>query len=210
MNKITFPDKFVVTGTDTGLGKTVISAILTLGLEGTYWKPIQAGTEPSTDTEWVRSVTGLGNKHFCKEKFCFSQAQSPHLASVLDNTPISLDSLQLPEQKSSSPLIIEGCGGLMVPLNDKDFVIDMFRQWKLPTILVARSTLGTINHTLLSIDKLRQYDIPILGVVLNGPHHPFNRHAIEKYGQVPVLAEIPTMNPLTKEALQKAFLNHFM
>ena len=201
------PAKVFVTGTDTGIGKTVVSAILTLGMKANYWKPIQAGLDGETDSEWVRRTTGLPDNQILSERFRLREPLSPHLASSLDGIKIQLDDFILPDIQS--PLIIEGAGGVMVPINEKDFIVDMIRLFEVPVILVARSTLGTINHTLLTLDKLKSLDIPVWGVVLNGRNNPENKKAIERFGRTPVIAEIGEINHFEPETLQALFDQKF-
>ncbi|HIK40458.1 dethiobiotin synthase [Thermoleptolyngbya sp. M55_K2018_002] len=200
-----FPEKFFITGTDTNVGKTVVSALLTLGLNASYWKPIQSGLDPISDTDYVRKVTGLDDSHFLPERFTLTQPLSPHAAAEIDGVQIHLSDFQLPSQLPYKPLIIEGAGGLMVPLNEEDFVIDLIRQFQLPVCLVARSTLGTINHTLLSLAQLRRMEIPILGVIVNGPKNEGNRAAIAHYGNVPILAELEPLAEVNPATLKQAF-----
>lgn len=200
---MSLPDRFFVTGTDTNVGKTVVSAMLTLGFQAVYWKPIQSGLEPITDTDYVRQVTGLGDSHFLTEKFRLTEPLSPHASAAIDQVEIHLSDFQLPS--IDRPLIVEGAGGLMVPLNDRDYIIDLIKQLNLPVCLVARSSLGTINHTLLSIAQLRRYEIPILGVILNGEKNPSNRAAIAHYGQVPILGELEPLKSIDPATLQQAF-----
>ncbi|NET09701.1 MAG: dethiobiotin synthase [Symploca sp. SIO2B6] len=203
-----FPNQMFVTGTDTDVGKTMVSAMLTLGLGAAYWKPVQSGTEPMTDTERVRSLTHLDASHFLPERFCLSQPLSPHAAAEKDGVAIALSDFQIP-QHTKSHLIIEGAGGLMVPLNRHDYMIDLIQQLQIPVCLVARSTLGTINHTLLSIEQLRRTSIPIMGVILNGPKNKGNREAIAHYGQVPILGELEWIDPVTPERLKHLFHQQF-
>lgn len=200
-----FPEKFFITGTDTNVGKTVVSALLTLGLNASYWKPIQSGLDPISDTDYVRKVTGLDDSHFLPERFTLTQPLSPHAAAKIDGVQIHLSDFQLPSQLPYKPLIIEGAGGLMVPLNEEDFVIDLIRQFQLPVCLVTRSTLGTINHTLLSLAQLRRMEIPILGVIVNGPKNEGNRAAIAHYGNVPILAELEPLAEVNPATLKQAF-----
>jgi dethiobiotin synthetase len=188
---------YFVTGTDTGVGKTVIAAALTLGLKGTYWKPIQTGLE--SDTEWVKKSTGSS---FLPEVYRFALPESPHFAARQEGVAISLSKIELPPVR---PLIVEGAGGVMVPLNDKELMIDLMQHLGLPLIVVSRSTLGTINHTLLTLERLRQARLPIAGVVLNGPKNPHNRAAIEQYGRVKVLGEVEPIERLDQVALQGIF-----
>lgn len=200
-----FPEKFFITGTDTNVGKTVVSALLTLGLNAVYWKPIQSGLDPMSDTDYVRQATGLDDSHFLPERFTLTQPLSPHAAAEIDGVKICLSDFQLPLQLPYEHLIIEGAGGLMVPLNEQSFVIDLIRQFQLPVCLVARSTLGTINHTLLSLAQLRRMEIPILGVILNGPKNEGNRAAISHYGKVPILAELEPLAEINPATLKQTF-----
>lgn len=201
-----FPKQFFVTGTDTNVGKTVISAMLTLGLGAAYWKPIQSGLDDITDTEFVRRVTELDDSYFIPERFRLTQPLSPHASAAIDRTTISLTDFHLPPTDKPH-LIVEGAGGLMVPLNDRDLIIDLIRWLNLPVCLVARSSLGTINHTLLSIAQLRRSQISILGVILNGTPNPSNRAAIAHYGQVPILGEVDRLDAIDPPTLTAAFRN---
>lgn len=201
---ITWPDRFFVTGTDTNVGKTVTAAMLTLGLNAAYWKPVQSGLEPITDTDYVRQVTELDESHFLPERFRLTEPLSPHASAAIDGVEIALSDFQLPTS-TRSHLVVEGAGGLLVPLNDRDLVIDLIKQLDLPVCLVARSSLGTINHTLLSIAVLRRAEIPILGVILNGEKNPGNRAAIAHYGQVPILGELEPLEPVNPATLKQAF-----
>jgi dethiobiotin synthetase len=197
-----FPPQFFITGTDTDVGKTIVSALLTLGLGYAYWKPIQSGTPADTDT--LRTATGLDASYFIPERYRLTQPLSPHAAAKIDRIPISLTDFQLP--KTDKPgLIVEGAGGLMVPMNEQDLMIDLIRSLHLPVCLVARSKLGTINHTLLSIAALRQANIPILGVMINGEKNQINREAIEHYGQVKILGELEPLAEINAQSLAIAF-----
>lgn len=204
MRSLPFPEQFFITGTDTDVGKTVVSALLTLGLGATYWKPIQSGLAPITDTDYVRRVTALDASHFIPERFRLTQPLSPHAAAAIDGLSIHLSDFVRPA--SAKPyLIVEGAGGLMVPLNAHDLMIDLIQHLNLPVCLVARSTLGTINHTLLSLAQLRRAEIPIVGVVLNGPKNESNRQAIAHYGQVPILGELERLDVVNPATLRAAF-----
>jgi len=205
MSFFSFPEQFFVTGTDTDVGKTVVSAMLTLGLGGAYWKPIQAGITPITDTDYVRQVTRLDNSHFLPERFRLTQPLSPHQAAELDGVEIHLSDFALPSRVNKPHLIVEGAGGLMVPLNKTHFIMDLIQHLQLPVCLVARSQLGTINHTLLSLAQLRRANIPVLGVIVNGPKNQANREAIAQYGQVPILGEVDRLDRLNPCTLKKAF-----
>ncbi len=178
--------QIVVTGTDTEVGKTYVSAVIVKQMNATYWKPIQSGTP--TDTDWIRSHT---DQPCLPEAYRLTQPLSPHLAAAIDGVEIIP-----PEVPDVSPLVIEGAGGVHVPVNDTMLYSDLFAAWELPVLVVARSTLGTINHTLLTLEALRAKQIPILGVVLNGPSNPHNKEAIARYGDVAVtdtFEEIPCL-----------------
>ena len=200
-----WPPAFIVTGTDTDVGKTIVSALLTLGLGGAYWKPIQSGLMPMTDTERVQALTQLDSSHFLPEVYRLTQPLSPHASAAIDGVDIVLEDIRLP-QTSKPHLIVEGAGGLLVPLNDRHFILDLFYALKLPVCLVARSGLGTLNHTLLSLRQLRAANIPILGVILNGEKNPSNAAAIVHYGQVPILGEIEPLEDLNPATLKRSFL----
>jgi len=206
-----FPKRIFITGTDTGVGKTLVSAILTAGLKGFYWKPIQSGIDGGTDTEWVRERTGLGNDHFFSETYRLSMPLSPHEAAVHDGVRIDLEAIHMPEVREPGQLIMEGAGGVMVPLNDNDIMTDLIKRLNSPVLLVARSTLGTINHTLLSLEKLRREGIDVVGVVMNGPRNDGNKKAIERHGRVNVMAEIePVMGmDINPENLRILFKRYF-
>lgn len=198
------PHQFFITGTDTNVGKTVVSAMFTLGLQAAYWKPLQSGLTPITDTDYIRQITQLDDAHFLPERYRLSQPLSPHAAAAIDGIRIALTDFELPLTPQSH-LIVEGAGGLMVPLNERDLMIDLIKHLNLPVCLVARSTLGTINHTLLSIAQLRRAEIPIMGVVINGKPNLSNRDAIAHFGQVPILGELPLLENIHPAFLQSAF-----
>ncbi|MBN1624963.1 MAG: dethiobiotin synthase, partial [Deltaproteobacteria bacterium] len=211
MNYMNFPNHIFITGTDTGVGKTFVSAILTAGFMGFYWKPIQSGLEGGTDTEWVRQKTGLEDDHFFRETYRFNMPLSPHEAAVHDGVKIDLEAFHVPEAPKSEQLIIEGAGGVMVPLNDKHLMTDLIKRLNSPVLLVARSSLGTINHTLLSLEQLRREGIDVIGIVMNGPRNEGNRQAIERYGRIKVIAEIePVMDmDINPENLRILFKYYF-
>lgn len=190
---------FFVAGTDTDVGKTVVSAWLVARLGGCYWKPVQAGNHPETDSAIVARLTGAPPDRILPEAYVLPEPIAPHEAARRAGVTIDLDQLVPPP--CDGPLVVEGAGGLMVPLNDTAFVIDLARELELPLILVARSTLGTINHTLLSLEAIRRRGLVLAGVVVNGPETPHNRAAIERYGQVEVIAEIPWLDQLTPSTL---------
>ena len=206
---MSFSGRIFITGTDTGIGKTLVSAILLAGLKGKYWKPVQSGLEDITDTEWVKEKTGLNDTHFFAETYRLRQPLSPHASAEADGVSIELDNFKIPQTGDRETLIIEGAGGIMVPLNKKDLMIDLIKKCNVPALVVARSTLGTINHTLLSINQLRSYGINIAGIVLNGPGNSSNRDAIENFGNVKVIAEIEEIKEINPESLQSCFRKYF-
>ena len=191
--------QLVVCGTDTDVGKTVVSALLVQGLQATYWKPVQSGLEGGGDRNRVRQLLDLSDERMLPEAYAFSQPVSPHWASELDASPIDQRSLALPEHRG--PLVVETAGGLLVPLTRNWLQIDQLAVWKLPIVLVARSGLGTLNHTLLSLEALRQRQLNVLGLILNGPPHADNPRTLEQLGRVPILAELPPLVPLTAGTL---------
>ncbi|MCX7823862.1 MAG: dethiobiotin synthase [Syntrophobacterales bacterium] len=210
MDKIieSLPPRVFVTGTDTGVGKTLVCAALMLASNNTYyWKPIQTGSEEGTDKEWIRGVTGLPKERFLPEVYCFRKPLSPHAASALENVTIDISSISVP--KVGGRLIVEGAGGVMVPLNKHQLMIDLMKQLKLPLLIVARSTLGTINHSLLTISALRNAGLNIIGVVMNGPRNESNKEAIEHYGKVSVVAQIEPLSVIKAETLQYVLDNFF-
>ena len=185
-----------VTGTDTGVGKTVFSAALLLRYpEACYWKPIQTGSDD--DTSEVRRLSG-GKVIY--EGIRLPDPVSPHLAAQRVEMSIDLDPLV--NQVRPTPMIIEGAGGVLVPINDSQTMIDLMALLALPVIVAARSTLGTINHTLLTIEALRARELRIAGVVMIGDPDADNRAAIEHYGNVAVIVEMPRFDPLTPESLR--------
>ncbi len=196
----------IISGTDTGVGKTLVSAMLMASLpEYSYWKPIQSGTADGTDSKTVRSLSGCSPERILPEAYIFSQPLSPHLAASLDGKTIEPEKLRLP---NVAPLIVEGAGGLLVPLAEHLLFIDVFESWNLHVLLVCRSGLGTINHTLLCIEALRRRDIPLLGCVLIGEINPENEKAIKHYGETEVLGRIPPIPSFTAETLRGTFNQH--
>ncbi len=199
--------RIVVTGTDTGIGKTVFAAALAGSLSGAYWKPVQAGLEGETDTEVVRRLGGLTDERIYPEAWRLRTPASPHLAAEIDGVAIDATALSPPE--TTLPLVIEGAGGLLVPLNRATLLADVFARWQIPTVLCARTSLGTINHTLLSIEALRYRSIPILGVALLGDAHAENERAIAEFGRIRILGRLPRLAPLTPATLKSAFTAAF-
>lgn len=198
---IDFPEKFFVAGTDTDIGKTVVSAMLMSGLDATYWKPIQAGLESETDTEFVIRTSEAEEERVIPERYRLNTPMSPHAAADIDGISISLSDFQLPEF-TTKHLIVEGAGGLIVPINWEETVLDLIQHLNIPVLLVARSTLGTLNHTLLSLQALKDSSIEVFGVILNGPKHISNKETIGHFGKVPVYELNPLSNLRRRELIQ--------
>ncbi len=199
---------FIVTGTDTGIGKTVFSAALVKALDGNYWKPIQSGIEGVVDTKTVQNLTGFSNDRFLPESYVLTQPLSPHRAAELDSVSIDMERLSKPPE-SEKPLVIEGAGGLMVPITRKNLQINMFKKWDVPVILCARTGLGTINHTLLSLEALWARNMKVHGLVFIGPDNIDNIETIEKISGVKVLGHFPQLPVVNKNTVHQAFDEHF-
>ncbi len=198
---------FVITGTDTDIGKTVVAAMLTQALGATYWKPLQSGIEGGVDTKAVQKMTGLPSERFLAEKYVFTEPLSPHRAAELDQMEVDVDSLTIPE--TDQRLIIEGAGGLMVPLTRKNLLINLFKTWQVPVILVARTGLGTINHTLLSLEALWSRKIPVHGIIFVGEKNDDNIKTIHQFSDTKVLGRLPKLDSLNTESLASAFDQNF-
>ena len=201
------PARYVITGTGTGIGKTVFAAALTAALEGDYWKPVQAGLEPETDTERVQILSGLPDDHFHPETYRLATPAAP-LHAALDEG-ITIDPERLIPPLTSRPLIIEGAGGLMVPLTPHVLMIDLFAQWNLPVVLVASTALGTINHTLLSIEAMRARGISIHGIAFVGAANERTESDIITRSGVRRLGRLPLIDPLTPDGLARSFSANF-
>jgi dethiobiotin synthetase len=197
----------VVTGTDTGIGKTVFSAGLARLLDGYYWKPVQAGLEGETDSSVVRRLADLPAGRILPERWRLETPASPHLAAERDG--VEIDPAALSPPSVSGPLVIEGAGGLMVPLTRHELFVDVFSRWRIPLVLCARTALGTLNHTLLSLEALRRRAVPLLGVALIGDAHPDNERTLEEMGGAPILGRLPRLDPLTPSTLAAAFAAAF-
>ncbi len=202
------PESFFITGTDTSVGKTVVSALLCLGLNGVYWKPVQTGTREGTDTETVMRLAQLPRHRTLPETYRFKPPVSPHLAAQWAGTRIELRKIKIPAPVQGS-LIAEGAGGVLVPLNRTEVMTDLMRHLGLPVLLVARTSLGTINHTLLSLAALRAARLDIRAVIMVGKPHPDNEAAIERYGRIPVAGTVPLLKRIDRAALSAIFRRNF-
>jgi dethiobiotin synthetase len=199
------PKHIFVTGTNTDIGKTVVCGALVAGLKAHYWKPIQTGLIDGTDTNWIIEHTAIPESRVHKEIYSLQQPLSPHAAADLENVEISLDVFSLPDLPKDDYLIVEGAGGVLVPLNKQYFMMDLIEKLGIAALIVSDSGLGTINHTLLSIRQLRERNIEIIGVVMNGPRNQGNKEAIEFYGEVSVIAEVEPLAELTPISLEQCF-----
>ena len=195
------PLRLVICGTDTDVGKTIVSALFVQGLGANYWKPVQSGTEGGGDRQRVIDLLKLPKERWLPEAYAFQAPVSPHWAAEREGRCINPDQLNVPA--TDGPLVVETAGGLMVPLTRHWLQIQQLERWQLPVVLVARSELGTLNHTLLSLEALRKRNIPILGLVINGPPHADNPCTLHELGKVPLLCELPPLEQLNAEALSR-------
>jgi len=200
-------NRLVVCGTDTDVGKTVVSALLVQGLGAHYWKPVQCGLENGEgDRDRVQRWLGLPGERIIPEAYRLEAPVSPHWASALEGgdplhpgAPIDPQRLNLPAHPGA--LVVETAGGLLVPLRLDLLQIEQLQRWQLPVLLVARSGLGTLNHTLLSLEALRQRGIPVLGVLLNGPPHANNLTTLEQLAGAPILGCLPPLEAINSVSL---------
>lgn len=186
-----------ITGIGTNVGKTVVSAILTEALQADYWKPIQSGVVDGKDSDTVKSLISNTKTVFHAETYLLQEPLSPHFAAKLDGVEIELDKIQLP--KTTNHLIIEGAGGLLVPINNTQYVIDIAKEFGCEIVLVISSYLGCINHSLLSIDYLKRNHFKIKALVFNGEFEPEVKQSIINYSSESQIIDIPTLNSLNKQ-----------
>ena len=191
--------QFVICGTDTDIGKTLISSFFVRGLNSFYWKPIQSGIESETDSQAVARITNVNKAKIINESYVFRKPVSPHWAAEIDRKVIDLQLLNLPN--INGPLIVETAGGLMVPITRNYLQIDQIKKWEIPVILVCKSGLGTLNHTLLSIEALKKRNIKVLGLILNGQKHLDNPKTLTEFSNVPVIAEFPFIQKIDSSKL---------
>jgi dethiobiotin synthase len=189
-----------ITGTDTGVGKTVAAAALMCRYRNAsalrYWKPIQTGIELDDDTEMVRQLAACGEQEIFARGIRLLKPVSPHLAACWAGIRIDLAELAALPDNDDAAWIVEGAGGVLVPINETQMMADWITLLDLPVVIVARSGLGTINHTLLTLEALHSREIPVAGVLLNGEPNADNRAAIEHYGRVPVVGELPKLGTI--------------
>lgn len=198
--------RFVVTGTDTGIGKTVFSAALAGALRAHYWKPVQSGLDDGADRDAVASLAQLPAERVLPEAYRLTEPLSPHRAAELDGIQIDPARLSPPDL---DPLVVEGAGGALVPITRNTLYADLFAWWNLPVIIVARTGLGTINHSLLTVEALRARGVPIHGIAFVGAANDDNEQTIAAMGKVRRLGRLEPLDPLTPETLVAAFARGF-
>lgn len=193
--------RIFITGNGTDVGKTIISAIFTEHLKADYWKPIQSGELDNTDTMKVKRLVSNSKTVFHEERFKLFQPLSPHASAEIEGVKIQLEDFSLPV--TNNHLVIEGAGGLMVPLNNKILIADLIAFFKTSVVLVSRNYLGSINHTLLTVQELKRRGIPILGIVFNGEHTPQTENFILQYTQLPLLFRVNMEDIIDKQTIMK-------
>lgn len=201
LTRILKEKRVFVSGSDTDIGKTLVCGILATGWNAHYWKPVQSGTETVTDSETVASW--IGAHRIFPERYILGKPLSPNQSAEFDGISMNLRDFQLPPVEG--PLIVEGAGGLMVPINDQSMMIDLAAQLQLPIILTVRTGLGTINHTLLSIQVLKQRCLPLAGVIFSGQPHPDNQRDIARFGKVPILGVVPRLEKVEPSCFKELF-----
>tara|TARA_Y100000590_G_scaffold448521_1_gene585299 strand:+ start:338 stop:976 length:639 start_codon:yes stop_codon:yes gene_type:complete len=202
---------FFITGSDTGVGKTIFSSILMKKYNYEYWKPVQTGKPTDHDTLYIKNLK-IKSSRFYAPSYILKKPLSPHLAAGYQKVLIDIKKINKPS--SSIPLIIEGAGGILVPLNKKNLIIDLIKKFKLPVIVVSKSILGTINHTLMTLEILKMNNIEVFGVVLNNIKNKKegndNAKSIETFGKIKVLAKIPFIKNINKKKIKKLSKSKFM
>ncbi|MDB5133899.1 MAG: dethiobiotin synthase [Mucilaginibacter sp.] len=191
-----------ITGIGTGIGKTIVSAVLVEKLKADYWKPVQSGELDKSDSLKVKSLISNKNSYIHPETYKLSQPYSPHKSAAIDGITIDPEKIILPQ--TDNTLIIEGAGGLMVPLKDRFLMIDLIKQLGAEVILVSQNFLGSINYTLLSLFALKEYQIPIKGIIFNGVKDIYSKEFILEYSEVKLLGHIPEYNEINKKAIIEA------
>jgi len=196
-----------ITGTDTGVGKTLLSSLLLANLKCKYWKPVQTGACEGTDRETVMKWAEIPAEDTFRESYIFDPPVAPHLAARQQGITIHLEEIRRPA--TPDPIVIEGAGGVLVPINDGAFMLDLMRHLAAPVVVAARTALGTINHTLLTLSAIRHAKLSLRGGVMIGKENVENRLAIERYGDVPVIGSIPWLESIDRQTLRRVFEQHF-
>lgn len=198
---------YVIVGTDTNVGKTVFSAALADALGARYWKPVQSGLEDETDSQTVARLGGLSPQRIVPEAWRLTLPASPHIAARAEGVEIDVAGLAPPS--GVTPLVIETAGGIMVPLTDHCLTVDLLARWGLPAIVVSRTALGTINHSLLTLEALRRRNIKVHGLAFVGDEYAMAQRTVARIGNVRVLGRLPRLDPLNRETLRAAFAARF-
>nr|WP_068889303.1 dethiobiotin synthase [Pedobacter panaciterrae] len=193
---------YFVTGIGTGIGKTIISSILTEKLQADYWKPIQSGDLEISDSLFVGNLVSNSKTVIHPERYRLGQPLSPHLSAKIDGVHITIDSIKKPLTNNS--LVIEGAGGLMVPLNDKELICDLIKSLEAKVIVVSQNYLGSINHTLLTLEVLKSNKITVEGLIFNGPANLETENYIQNYSGVRIIGKVPFMSRIDKEHIISA------
>jgi dethiobiotin synthetase len=201
-------ESLFVTGTDTNVGKTLLSALLVAALDGIYWKPIQTGAREGSDRQTVIKLAEIPEAQTIPESYCFDPPVSPHLAAEASGVRIDLARIQVPANLAR-PIIAEGAGGILVPINDSELMLDLARHVGFPILIAARAALGTINHTLLTLRALLCAKMPVKGVVMIGHRNKDNERSIEHFAAVPVVGSIPWLDTINRQALLNVFRSNF-
>ena len=201
-------ESLFVTGTDTNVGKTLLSALLVAALDAIYWKPIQTGASEGTDRQTVIRLAEIAEAQTLPECYSFDPPVSPHLAAEASGVRIDLARIQ-PPRNLARPLIAEGAGGILVPINDSELMLDLARRLGFPVLIAARSALGTINHTLLTLRTLSCAKMSVKGVVMIGNRNRDNERSVERFGAVPVVGTIPRLDKINRQELLAVFRSHF-
>jgi dethiobiotin synthetase len=197
-----------VTGTDTNVGKTVLSALLVAALDAVYWKPIQTGVCEGTDRDAVMRWAEVSEGRTVPECYRFDPPVSPHLAAAAAGATIDLSRIRRPRTEPDTRLIVEGAGGVLVPVNDSQSMLDLIIQLGMPVVVASRTALGTINHTTLTVHELRRAGASVKGVVMIGDENLDNLRSIERYA-APVIGRIPLLERINRDALRKVFRENF-
>lgn len=194
-----------ISGIGTGVGKTLISAVVTEALHADYWKPVQAGREPETDSQCVRGLVSKAATIIHRETYIFSLPASPHIAAKKENVKISLQRIVDDYKKidPNRPLVIEGAGGLMVPLNEEEFVIDLVKRLDARLVLVSRNYLGSINHSLMTAALCRSHGLDVTGWIFNDQYMDY-ANEIAGWSGFPILFSMPLLDPISKHTVAEA------
>lgn len=192
---------YFVTGIGTDVGKTIVSAVLVEAIQADYWKPVQCGGLDYTDTQRVKNLISNQKTRFFDEVYSFKHPLSPHAAAKMENTEIDINNIILPETQNN--LIVEGAGGLMVPLNDKYLMLDLIKKFNLTVILVSKNYLGSINHTLLTAEVLKLNNIPVAGIIFNGIENKESESFIKNYTGLKIYGRVDYEDVIDKGFIKR-------